>query len=270
VKCALVAIGFLLASCGSTSSKRDPSGALGGGGAGGSGGSGGSTRGGGGSGGSGGNTESDMCYVDFPCYVMNKYYRCSDDGRHYQIYQEVSCSSVCGNRPCSGGGCRLSETLEQCPEGYACRPSQDIGSSDPCSERVDAGGVGPDASRDTGASMACTDDHLLGLPAAGRPCTKDSDCAIVYGSRCCGPIPAFGEARTQAAAYQTCLHLPQGACDGLSCPSSQAYITDTGRLTPEAAWESLDDWISVTCLNGLCTTDLVLPLDAGTDQRSSD
>jgi hypothetical protein len=225
---------------------------------------------GGGSGGSGGSSGSNMCYVDFPCYVTNQGYRCSSDGQHYQSYEEVSCNSVCGSRPCSGGGCQLGETLRQCPEGRTCRPSQDIGPGEPCSGRVDAGGAAPDAGQDAAAAVACTDDRLLGLPAAARPCARDSDCAIVFGSRCCGPIPAFGEARTQAAAYEACLHLDRGACSGLNCSSYREYITDTGRLTPEEAWDSFDEWISVSCVDGLCTTDVVVPQDAGVDQLSSD
>jgi hypothetical protein len=239
MKAALVVLGILVASCGSAPSERGTSGGGGGSGTGGSG--------------------PNMCYVDFPCYATGKQYHCSDDGRHYQLYHEVSCESVCGS-PCSGGGCRLDEKALACPEGRACQPSEDVGiygDPDPCSRTVDAGVAAPDAAPET----VCTEDRMLGLPAAARTCTKESDCAIVLGIRCCGPNPVFGEAKAQAVAYETCLRLPPGACDGLNCPSGEGYITDTGRVA-----QVIDAKMSVSCLRGLCTTDVAVAMDAGTEQ----
>lgn len=209
----LAALGFLLASCGGSSlggngargantdakaATSDSPGAGSGGTGVGAGGSGGH-----GSGGAGGTTTEPMCYVDSPCYVMNKRYRCSNDGRHYQRYEEVSCSSVCGSRPCSGGGCRLDGIEQECPSGRACRPLQDISADQPCQETVDASVAVVDAGFD--ARISATIDGRLdvardgqrdgqtGDEVAARPDTgPDLPAFVVDGglaSFCSGPSP---------------------------------------------------------------------------------
>jgi hypothetical protein len=104
----------------------------------------------GGAGGSGGSSTGDLCYADSPCYVSNKKYRCTD-GQHYQTYEEVSCSSICGGRPCSGGGCRLGNSEQQCPQGRTCQPGED-NHYEPCWKVADAGDTSEDAAGDAATS----------------------------------------------------------------------------------------------------------------------
>lgn len=119
---------------------------------------------------------------------------------------------------------------------------------------------------DAGPQVACTDDSGVGLPVAARRCTQDSDCTIAIGARCCGPDQALGEAKSQVSTYASCLALPPGACSGLGCAKFIGYSTDTGRTTPMDSTSSQPiDFVSVHCLNQLCTTDVVDVQDAGRD-----
>ena len=124
------------------------------------------------------------------------------------------------------------------------------------------GGVASDG----GLGVSCSNDGGLGLPAAGRQCAQDSDCTIATAARCCGADLALGEAKAQASIYASCLALPAGACQGLGCAKFLGYTTDTGRTTPVGNSSSQPiDFVSVSCLNQLCTTDVVDTGDGGRD-----
>ena len=121
-------------------------------------------------------------------------------------------------------------------------------------------------SSDTGSQVACTDDGGVGLPAVARRCAQDSDCTTAIAARCCGSDQALGEASSQSSLYASCLALPPGGCGGLGCAKFLGYTTDTGRTTPTTSSSSRPiDFVSVHCLNQLCTTDVVDSQDAGLD-----
>jgi len=119
---------------------------------------------------------------------------------------------------------------------------------------------------DGGLEVSCSNDGGVGLSAAGRQCTQDSDCTIAIAAKCCGADQALGEAKAQSSTYASCLALPAGACKGLGCAKFLGYTTDTGRTTPMGSASSQPiDLVSVHCLNQLCTTDVVDTGDGGRD-----
>ena len=121
------------------------------------------------------------------------------------------------------------------------------------------------------AGVACTDDAGAGLPAAARRCTQDSDCTIAVAPRCCGADQAIGEAKSQSGTYATCLALPPGACQGLGCAKFLGYSTDTGKTTPVGgSSDNPLDWVTVHCLNQICTTDVLADQDGGPDAPAAD
>jgi hypothetical protein len=137
---------------------------------------------------------------------------------------------------------------------------------------IDAG-TGPGGATVTGGAMEdavtgveCSDDGGVSLTAAARQCTQDSDCTIRVAAKCCSADSALGIAKAQASAYSGCFALPPGACSGLRCAKFLGYLTDTGKTTPfqGTATQPLD-WVSVSCVDHLCTTDVVSPADAGHD-----
>jgi hypothetical protein len=123
---------------------------------------------------------------------------------------------------------------------------------------------------DAGTGVACSDDGGLGLSAAARQCTLDSDCTVHVAATCCGADRAFGIAKAQADAYAGCFALPPGACSGLGCPKFLGYLTDTGQITPfQGTTTQSIDLVSVQCVAHLCTTEVLTPADAGLDVASA-
>jgi hypothetical protein len=121
------------------------------------------------------------------------------------------------------------------------------------------------------AGVACTNDAGSALPAAARRCTQDSDCTIAVAPRCCGADQAIGEAKSQSGTYATCLALPPGACQGLGCAKFLGYSTDTGKTTPVGgSSDNPLDWVTVHCLNQICTTDVLADQDGGRDAPATD
>ena len=109
------------------------------------------------------------------------------------------------------------------------------------------------------------------MPAAARRCTQDSDCTIAVAPRCCGADQAIGEAKSQSGTYATCLALPPGACQGLGCAKFLGYSTDTGKTTPVGgSSDNPLDWVTVHCLNQICTTDVLAAQDGGLDAPEAD
>jgi hypothetical protein len=132
---------------------------------------------------------------------------------------------------------------------------------------ANGGGLGTDGgASDVSTQVACSDDGGVGLPAAARQCTQDSDCAIVIVPGCCARDQALGEAKSQASTYAGCLGRGLGTCDLPLCGMFYGYTTDTGRITPVGDSSSRPiDYVSVHCLNQLCTTDVVDGQDARLD-----
>ena len=121
------------------------------------------------------------------------------------------------------------------------------------------------------AGVACTDDAGSALPAAARRCSQDSDCTIAIAQRCCGPDQAIGETASQSVTYAACLALPPGACQGLGCAKFLGYSTDTGKTTPVGnSSDNPLDWVTVHCLNQICTTDVLAAQDGGRDAQTAD
>jgi hypothetical protein len=132
-----------------------------------------------------------------------------------------------------------------------------------------AGGGTGGAAADAG--VACTDDAGSALPAAARRCIHDSDCTIAVAQRCCGLDQAIGEATSQSGTYAACLALPPGACQGLGCAKMLGYSTDTGKTTPvEVSSGNPLDWVTVHCLDQICTTDVLATQDGGRDAQTAD
>jgi len=125
-----------------------------------------------------------------------------------------------------------------------------------------SGGAGVKA--DSGPTVACRDDGGRGLASAARQCGMDSDCEIVIDPTCCGADDAYGVAKTQVAAYASCVGLPPGACQGLGCAKFLGYLVDTGEMTTFVAGVNPKSQVAVHCTNQRCTTS-VIPLDAGKD-----
>jgi hypothetical protein len=125
---------------------------------------------------------------------------------------------------------------------------------------------GASGSGDASAGVACTDDAGSGFAAVARQCTQDSDCAVYIAQSCCGASRALGIAKAQENAYAGCFALPAGGCGQLGCPTGFGYVTDTGKTTPYlgSATQPLDE-VSVACVGHQCTTDVVVPPDAGQD-----
>jgi hypothetical protein len=123
---------------------------------------------------------------------------------------------------------------------------------------------------DANPQVLCGDGSGAGLPAAARQCAQDGDCTIAITPTCCGADQALGEAKSQSSAYAKCIALPSGACNGLGCAKFLGYITDTGRTRPVRSTSSQPiDFVSVRCLNQLCTTDVMDIQDAGQDAPSA-
>jgi hypothetical protein len=125
-----------------------------------------------------------------------------------------------------------------------------------------SGGAGMKA--DSGPTVACRDDGGKGLASAARQCAMDSDCQIVIDPTCCGADDAYGVAKTQVAAYASCVGLPPGACQGLGCAKFLGYFVDTGQMTSFVSGGNPMSQVAVHCTDKRCTTS-VIPLDAGTD-----
>jgi hypothetical protein len=125
-------------------------------------------------------------------------------------------------------------------------------------------------SGDAGTGVACSDDGGVGFSAVARQCTQDSDCTILTAATCCGADSARGIAKAQASAYAGCFALPRGGCGQLGCAKYLGYLTDTGKTTPFLGTDAQPiDLVSVRCVGRLCTTDVVLPADAGQDGPSA-
>jgi hypothetical protein len=130
-------------------------------------------------------------------------------------------------------------------------------------------GTGGATGGDASAGVVCSDDTGSGFSAFARQCAQDSDCTIRIAQNCCGASDALGIAKAQVAAYGNCFGLPPGGCGQLGCASFTGFVTDTGKTTPwlGSATQPID-FVSVNCLGHLCTTDVVLPPDAGQDVSS--
>ncbi len=123
---------------------------------------------------------------------------------------------------------------------------------------VVGGGLGTGANTpDASTQLVCGEDGGIGLPAAARQCTQDSDCDFVAAVYCCAAARAFGVAKLRADSYRACT-MTIGLCGGMGCPRSNAYETDTGRLTTQGPNGTMPlNLVSVRCVNQLCTTDAV-------------
>ena len=167
-----------------------------------------------------------------------------------------------GGLPGAGGGPSSGGTL-----GQGGSPN---GSGGKTGTGGSIGTGGASGSDDASAGVACTDDAGSGFAAVARQCTQDSDCAIYIAQRCCGASGALGIAKAQENAYAGCFALPAGGCGQLGCATYIGYVTDTGKTTPYlgSATQPLDE-VSVACVGRLCTTDVVVPPDAGQDATSA-
>jgi hypothetical protein len=163
-----------------------------------------------------------------------------------------------GVKPGTGGAAGASQTSSTGGSGGNLGTGGGVGSGG----SPGTGGGNPDAS----PQVLCGNGSGAGLPATARQCAQDGDCTIAIAPTCCGADHALGEAKSQSSAYAKCIALPPGACNGLGCAKFLGYTTDTGRTTPVGSTSSQPiDFVSVRCLNQLCTTDVVDVQDAGQD-----
>jgi hypothetical protein len=187
----------------------------------------------------------------------------------------VGCGSKSGLRdgggnPGTGGAAGATQTGGNAGNGGGPGAGGNVGSGgNPASGGITGGGGSPGTgggTQDAALGVPCADDGGVGLPAAARRCTLDSDCTIAIAARCCGSDQALGEAKSQANTYASCLALPPGACASLGCAKFLGYSTDTGRTTPiDVSSSQPINLVSVRCSSQLCTTDVVETEDGGRD-----